>query len=183
MSSPKKKNVVNYYTFSNESSDIRLRHFKEDIKDEIIEYSLDGSSNMKPYDRRIYVSTFEEYSTIINSSMLDKFIIDPLIFPRQAVRFLKYTDEIAYVVYEDGTDIMVGLRDKNKLFSENGEYIVLCDGDYVDGYIDSSVSPPVIKISEAKILICCNITSKLFKELDDWLKLCSGKSLIDFVSE
>ena len=41
---PKKKNIASAYTFSNENNGIHLRHFKENVKDEIIDYIITGSS-------------------------------------------------------------------------------------------------------------------------------------------
>ena len=41
---PKKKNIASAYTFSNENNCIHLRHFKENVKDEIIDYIITGSS-------------------------------------------------------------------------------------------------------------------------------------------
>lgn len=180
---PKKKNVASRYTFSNENNGLHLRHFKENIKDEIIDYTITGSSYMSIYDHHIYIDTFEEYSMIINASMHEKFIIDPLIFPRQAVRFENYTDEIKYVVYDDGTDELIGLPSENiQLILENSDGtkdMALCYGYYTDAYRDNSTSPTVTKIETAQIIICCDATSKLFKELDDWFKSCSGMSLIE----
>lgn len=180
---PKKKNVASEYTFSNENNGLHLRHFKENVKDEIIDYNITGSSYMDVYDHHIYVDTFEEYSMIINASMHEKFIIDPLIFPRQAVRFENYTDEIKYVVYDDGTDELFGLPSGNiKLILENSDGtkdMALCYGDYTDAYTDDSTSPAVIKIKIAQIIICCKMASELFKELDEWFKSCSGMSLIE----
>lgn len=122
MSFLKKKNVASEYAFLNENNGIHLRHFKENVKDEIIDYNIAGSSYMNVYDHYIYIDTFEEYSMIINASMHEKFIIDPLIFPRQAVRFENYTDEIKYVVYDDGTDELFGLPSGNiKLILENSD--------------------------------------------------------------
>lgn len=180
---PKKKNVAGEYTFKNEGNGLTLRHFKEDIKDEIIDYIITGSSFMDIYDHRIYIDTFEEYSMIVNASMHEKFIVDPLIFPRQAVRFGNYTNEITYIIYDDGTDELLGLPSGNiKLFFESSDGttdMALCYGDYTDAYHDDSVTPTVIKIDTAQIIICCETTSKLFKELDEWFKSCSGMSLIE----
>lgn len=182
---PKKKNVANPYTFSDYNRRLYLRHFKEDIKDEILEYSLTGiaSSYMKPSNYYVYIGTFEEYSMIVNASMHEKFIVDTMIFPRQAVRFNNYTDEITYIIYDDGTDELRGLPSGNiKLFFERGggtTDMALCYGDYTDAYHDKSVTPTVIKIDTAQIIICCETTSKLFEELDDWFKSCSGMSLIE----
>lgn len=180
---PKKKNVASEYSFSNENNGIHLRHFKENVKDEIIDYNFAGTSDTKPYDHCIYIDTFEEYSMIINASMHEKFIIDTMIFPRQSVRFENYTDEIKYVVYDDGTDELIGLPSGNiKLILENSDGtkdMALCYGDYTDAYLDKSASPTVIKIDTAKIIICCKMESELFKELDGWFKSCSGMSLIE----
>lgn len=180
---PKKKNVASEYTFSNENNGLHLRHFKENVKDEIIDYKFTGTSNTKPYDHSIYIDTFEEYSMIINASMHEKFIVDTRIFPRQSVRFENYTDEIKYVVYDDGTDELIGLPSGNtKLILENSDgtkNIALCYGDYTDAYIDTSSSPAVTKIDTAKIIICCKMESELFKELDGWFKSCSGMSLTE----
>lgn len=180
---PKKKNVASEYTFSNENNGLHLRHFKENIKDEIIDYHFTGTLNTEPYDHYIYIDTFEEYSMIINASMHEKFIIDPLIFPRQAVRFGNYTEEIKYVVYDDGTDELFGLPSGNfKLILENSDGtkdMALCYGSYTDAYLDNSTSPTVTKIKIAGIIICCKMASELFKELDEWFKSCSGMSLIE----
>lgn len=180
---PKKKNVASEYAFSNENNGIHLRHFKENVKDEIIDCHFTGTSDTKPYDHCIYIDTFEEYSMIINASMHEKFIVDTMIFPRQAVRFGNYTEEIKYVVYDDGTDELFGLPSGNiKLILENSDGtkdMALCYGDYTDAYVDTSVSPTVTKIDTAKIIICCKMESELFKELDGWFKSCSGMSLIE----
>lgn len=185
---PKKKNVASEYTFSNENNGLHLRHFKENVKDEIIDCHFTGISDTKPYDHRIYIDTFEEYSMIINASMHEKFIVGTMIFPRQAVRFGKYTDEIKYVVYDDGTDKLFGLPSGNiKLILENSDGtkdIALCYGDYTDAYytdayLDRSASPTFTKIDTAQIIICCKMASELFKELDEWFKSCSGMSLIE----
>lgn len=180
---PKKKNVACEYTFQNENSGLHLRHFKENVKDEIIDYAITGSSYMSVYDHKIYINTFEEYSMIINASMHEKFIIDPLIFPRQAVRFENYTNEIKYVVYDDGTDELIGLPSGNiKLILEKSDGtkdMALCYGYYTDAYNDNSVTPTVTKIETAQIIICCEMESELFKELDGWFKSCSGMSLIE----
>ena len=180
---PKKKNVASEYTFSNENNGIHLRQFKENVKDEIIDYHFTGTSDTKPYDHRIYIDTFEEYSMIINASIHEKFIVDTMIFPRQAVRFENYTNEIKYVVYDDGTDELIGLPSGNiKLILEKSDGtkdMALCYGDYTDAYLDKSASPTVTKIDTAQIIICCKMASELFKELDEWFKSCSGMSLIE----